>query len=51
MNDRNEWMVDNSDYVIAVHDGSKGGTYNCIQYAKKNSKEITTLPPKTLKLH
>lgn len=37
---RNRYMVDNSDIVIAVHDGTKGGTYNCISYAKKMNKEI-----------
>jgi len=51
MNVRNEWMVDNSDYVIAVHDGSKGGTHNCKQYAKKKDKTITTLHPKTLEMN
>lgn len=37
---RNEWMVDHSDYLVALHDGSKGGTYNCIEYAKKMDKPI-----------
>ena len=41
LNTRNHYMVDNSKYVIAVYDGSSGGgTYNCIQYAKKYNKEI-----------
>lgn len=30
---RNEWMVDNSDKMIAVWDGSEGGTRNCVNYA------------------
>ena len=38
---RNEWMVDNSDHVIALHDGSKGGTFNCVKYAKTQGKPIT----------
>lgn len=39
---RNEYMVDNSDYVIAVWNGkNSGGTYNCIRYAKKQNKKIT----------
>ena len=50
MQDRNKWMVDNSSYVIAVHDGSKGGTYNCIQYAKNQNSKIITLHPKTLEI-
>lgn len=51
MNDRNKWMVDNSQYVIAVHNGeNKGGTYNCKQYAIKNNRHITTIHPKTLEV-
>ncbi len=50
MNKRNEWMVDNSDYVIAVHDGTKGGTGNCVKYAQSKGKEITSLHPKTLEI-
>lgn len=34
MEERNQWMVDNCTRVLALWDGSKGGTYNCIQYAK-----------------
>lgn len=45
MNKRNEWMVDNSDLVIAVWDGTKGGTANCVRYAVKQGKEITKLEP------
>lgn len=30
---RNQYMVDHADYVLALWDGSRGGTYNCIQYA------------------
>ena len=33
-------MVNNSDLVIAVWNGSKGGTNNCIDYAKKKNKDI-----------
>ena len=33
-------MIDNSDILIAVFDGSKSGTKNCIDYAKKHNKEI-----------
>lgn len=32
---RNEWMVDHCDLVLALWDGSKGGTGNCVSYAKK----------------
>lgn len=52
MQQRNEWMVNNSDYVIGVHDGSRNsGTYNCIQYARAKNKEITVLNPKTLEIN
>lgn len=37
---RNEWMVDNSDQLIAVWDGSNGGTKNCVMYARKVGKPI-----------
>lgn len=42
---RNEYMVDLADKVIAVWDGSKGGTGNCVEYAKKCSKEIIRIMP------
>lgn len=37
---RNEWMVDRCDKLIAVWDGSKGGTGNCVEYAKSVNKDI-----------
>lgn len=40
---RNEWMVDNCDIVLAMYDGTKGGTYNCIEYAKSKNKQIINL--------
>lgn len=43
MQERNEWMVDHCDEVVALWDGSRGGTYNCIQYAKKFNKPIINL--------
>lgn len=45
MQDRNKWMVDSSNCVIAVWDGTKGGTANCVNYAKKKNKEISILQP------
>ncbi|HHX68342.1 MAG TPA: DUF1273 family protein [Gallicola sp.] len=35
MSRRNEYMVDHSQYIIAIWDGSKGGTGNCVRYAKQ----------------
>jgi uncharacterized phage-like protein YoqJ len=45
MQTRNQWMVDRCDTLIAIHDGSKGGTYNCIQYAKSINKPILIINP------
>jgi uncharacterized phage-like protein YoqJ len=42
---RNEWMVDNCDKLIAIWDGSKGGTGNCVRYAKKAGREIIRINP------
>jgi uncharacterized phage-like protein YoqJ len=42
---RNQYMVDKSDIVIAVWNGSKGGTGNCVNYAKKKEKKIIILNP------
>jgi uncharacterized phage-like protein YoqJ len=42
---RNEWMVDHSDKVIAVWDGTVGGTANCVNYAKKKLKTIIQINP------
>lgn len=41
---RNEWMVDNSDAVMAywnLHEG--GGTWNCVKYARKVKKPIANI--------
>lgn len=43
MQARNQWMVDNSDTVLALWDGSKGGTGNCVIYANKVGKPIINL--------
>lgn len=40
---RNEWMVDNADRVLALWNGTKGGTANCVAYAEKKSKPIINL--------
>lgn len=37
---RNIWMVDRSSRVIAVFNGTSGGTMNTIKYAVKNDVEI-----------
>lgn len=40
---RNEWMVDNSDLVVALWNGTDGGTANCVRYAEKKGKPIVNL--------
>jgi len=40
---RNEWMVDRADEVIALWDGSFGGTHNCITYANKKGVPVRNL--------
>lgn len=40
---RNKWMVDNSDIVLAMWDGTGGGTFNCVNYAQAREKEIVNL--------
>lgn len=45
MQDRNVWMVDNAKYVVAVWDGTKGGTANCVKYAGKMNREIKVITP------
>ena len=45
---RNEYMVDNSNEVIAWWDGTNGGTANCVRYAKSKGKTICQYNPKNL---
>lgn len=40
---RNEWMVDNADRMVALWDGSWGGTFNCVRYAEKRGVPIDNL--------
>lgn len=43
---RNVYMVDHADIVIAIFDGSKGGTYNCVKTARAKGKRLIVLDPK-----
>ena len=45
MQRRNEYMVQRSDCVIAVWDGSKSGTGNCVRYAEEQGREIVRIEP------
>jgi len=47
---RNEWMVDQCDKLIAVWDGSPGGTGNCVKYAQNKDKEIIRINPTMIHL-
>lgn len=40
---RDEWMVDRSDMVIAVYNGTRGGTRNTILYANKKGVPVRQL--------
>lgn len=40
---RNEWMVDRANLVIAVFNGSKSGTKNTVDYAKRKSVKIVNV--------
>jgi uncharacterized phage-like protein YoqJ len=43
---RNKWMVDNCDKIIAVFDGTNGGTKNCVTYARSQKKEMIHIDPR-----
>lgn len=47
MQRRNHAMVDNSDIVIAVWDGSPSGTGSTVKYARYRGKEVILINPKT----
>lgn len=40
MQRRNAWMADRADLILAVWDGSPGGTKNCVDYARKTGKPV-----------
>jgi uncharacterized phage-like protein YoqJ len=40
---RNKYMVDNSEMILAMYDGTSGGTANCINYANSVGKPIVNL--------
>lgn len=42
---RNKWMVDHCDVLLAVWDGTAGGTANCVRYAEKKKKQIVRINP------
>ena len=42
---RNQYMVDNCDLLIAIWDGTSGGTGNCVKYAKSVNKPMVIIKP------
>lgn len=40
---RNKDMVDSADYVLALWDGSPGGTKHCVNYANLSEKKVVNL--------
>jgi uncharacterized phage-like protein YoqJ len=42
---RNQYMCDRCDVLIAVWDGSPGGTGNCVKYAQNIDKKIIFIDP------
>ena len=48
MQQRNEYMVDKANTLIAVWDGSNGGTGNCVHYAEKKGVKIVQIDPRKI---
>jgi len=46
---RNEYMVDHCDILLAVFNGTRGGTANCIRYAQSIGKKIEIIDPEKWK--
>ena len=45
MQQRNKYMVDNSNLLLAVYNNGFGGTFQTIQYAKANNLKIKIIKP------
>ena len=45
---RNKYMVDQADIILAVWDGSRGGTANTVKYALSQNKPVQIIHPQTL---
>lgn len=46
---RNKWMVERSDFLVGLWDGSPGGTRNCIEYAIKRQRSRLIVRPEQLR--
>ena len=49
MQKRNIYMVNHCDLLIGMFDGTKGGTYNCLQYAKTKKTRLLLFNPMDFK--
>lgn len=45
---RNHWMVDRAHLLVAVFDGSPGGTAECVRYAEQRAVPVLRLDPAAL---
>jgi uncharacterized phage-like protein YoqJ len=45
MQTRNEWMVDHCGRLVAVWDGTAGGTGNCVAYAQRVARNMHRINP------
>lgn len=48
---RNKWMLNNSDLVLAIWDGSRGGTSHCIGQARMRKMSGIVFDPRTATYH
>lgn len=48
MQKRNIWMVDHADAVVAIWDGTTGGTANCVGYARHKGVPMVHIDPTAL---
>lgn len=49
MQDRNAYMVNHADMVVAVYEeGKSGGTKNCVDYALRKNKKVWCIPPRAI---
>jgi len=49
MQERNRWMIDRANVVVAIFDGTDGGTCNAVKYAIETRKPIFRYDPVTYK--
>ena len=51
MQERNRYMVDHADYLLAVYDNTnRGGTAYTVRYAQEKKREIISIHPDTLEI-